>query len=205
MTLILEHVVEGDLLSSCDPLDHLWEFVSMIRCTPRFLRKIDVQPFKHLCIVVVSGAELSDGVDIMEKGMELRDVQVIPYPESDDDVFVFVECIQGICKILKRSIVVGGVLRQINEVEKGPECEHSRLWNLSYQTGKENACHLLSLFARYLSQRRDAVLEVSDSERRRETSKAFVQLLSTKEVLAPRNEMLKYALVKLVQDVWSNG
>ena len=38
------------------------------------------------------------------------------------------------------------VLSKIDEVEEGPECEHSLFGDLAHETSQEDAGHLFSLF-----------------------------------------------------------
>ena len=64
------------LLTSGEPLNHLWECIPGVGSAPTLLGKVDVKPLKHLRVIVVSCAKVLDWLNVMIEGMEFRNVQV---------------------------------------------------------------------------------------------------------------------------------
>ena len=118
----------------------------MVSSTPCVLREVNVQAFKHFRVVVIRGPEEPNGLGVVEEGVELWDVKVIAYPKFDEHLFVGMEGLQSLLQVAESLLVMSRVLSKIDEVEEGPECEHSLFGDLAHETSQEDAGHLFSLF-----------------------------------------------------------
>jgi len=55
----------GDLFLSGKPAYHLWEFISLVGSTPSMFGEVNVEAFKHLCVVVVSCSKEFNSFDVV--------------------------------------------------------------------------------------------------------------------------------------------
>jgi hypothetical protein len=65
------------------PFYHLGKLVMLVECTPPLLSKINVKLFKHFCVIIVGGAKILDGLDVVDEAMEFWDVKILVYASLD--------------------------------------------------------------------------------------------------------------------------
>ena len=85
-----------NLLPSLQPDGHLGIFIPVIRGPVSVLRQVYVKTFRVLCIVVISCPEKFDGVNIMNEGVQLREVEIFADTKVDEDGFTPVESFEGL-------------------------------------------------------------------------------------------------------------
>ena len=90
----------------------------MIGCPPGLLCEVDMEALEHFGVVIVCGAVESNRFHVMDEGMKLRNIEVVSNPELDQDVLVLVVGLQSFRQVFEGRVVMGGVLRKVNEVEK---------------------------------------------------------------------------------------
>ena len=96
----------SNLLIPLKPEGHLGKLVLAVCSGICIFCQINVETLGVLGIVPISGAEEFDGQGVVEKGMELRKVEVRPDLEVYKDQFVGVEVVQGGVHFSKCPIIV---------------------------------------------------------------------------------------------------
>ena len=58
--------------------------ISFIARPPAFLSEVNMQTFEHFSVIIISGAEPANGINVMLKGVKFRYVEVLPYPRVNE-------------------------------------------------------------------------------------------------------------------------
>ena len=115
--------------------------------------------------------------------------------KSLEDVLVLVVNLEGVLEVLESLVVVSGVLRDVDEIEEGAECEHEIMRYAPDETAQQNAGHVFALAPGHLGERRDTVLEVPRTVCRRETAYTLIELLLIHRLRTPLQDVLEDTLV----------
>src|SRR5580693_1741017 len=152
------------LFLSFKPAYHLWKLVPAIGCSPAFLGKVDVQTFEHLRIVVVRRAKLFDRGDVVEKRVEFRYIEIIPYSQCNKYLAILMKEFQSFFHVFQHVIIMSHVLSQVNEVQDATGSTHHPTRHFTHQASQKYLCNGLAFSPRDLRQPRNPILEVSNSK-----------------------------------------
>ena len=96
----------------------------MIRCAVSHLCAVNVEAFRDLGAEAVAGPEIVYGSKVVLNPMQLGDVEVFACTQVDKDLLVVVEGLEGITHLSQGQQGVGGVVREVNEVQDGACADH---------------------------------------------------------------------------------
>ena len=77
MQLGTQRLEHGNLLLPFEPFCHLRAHIHVVRCMPCLLCTVNVQPLKHLGVIIVCGTKALNRVNVADKRMELWNVKVL--------------------------------------------------------------------------------------------------------------------------------
>jgi len=77
------------------------------------LHKVDMKPLGLLCIIVISCAKQVDRQAVVEKAVNLWNIEVIPHPKIYEDILIFIKHEQS---VLKASDHIGHLRGQLGQI-----------------------------------------------------------------------------------------
>lgn len=176
---------------SLQPDCHLCVFIAVVRCPVSVFCQIDVEALRILSIVVISCPEQFDRVNVVSKGVELREVEIISDSERDKDVLVLVELFEGFVQELEGFGCVQGILGEVEEIQEGADGTDEGDWGgavWEFQVddkSEENATHISMLLSSDPRKGGDPFGEKTDVVIGREASATGVEVFLTKGCCDP--------------------